>query len=146
MVRDYIRKVIFNDAIKPGDVMCGRTGFEYWDSLSHEDRKEARRNYMAAWELMTPEERGKFIADFQAVIREKQRENGGRLMNASSYDVLREMMNVDLPKATEEAAAEVERYGYLELAQHLRRQKVGVENIKINIVDDNGKVVEEMIL
>jgi hypothetical protein len=145
-MKDYIRKVIYSDVLKPGDVMNGRTGFDYWDSLSHEDRKEARRNYMTAWKSMSPQERGKFIDEFQAMIRAKQRENGGRLMNASSYDVVREMMNVDEPKSREEAAAEAERYGYLELAQHLRRQKIGVENIKINIVDDKGNVVDEMIL
>jgi hypothetical protein len=145
-MKDYIRKVIFNDAIKPGDVIRGRTGFEYWDSLTQEERKEARRQYMAEWKSMSPQERGKFIDKFQAMIRAKQRENGGRLMNASSYDVLREIMNVDVPKSTEEAAAEAERYGYLELAQAMRRQKIGVENIKINIVDDNGNIVDEMIL
>jgi hypothetical protein len=145
-MKDYIRKVIYNDVLKPGDVMNGRTGFEYWDRLTDKERNEARQKYLAEWKSMSPQERGKLIDEFQAMIRAKQRENGGRLMNASSYDVLREIMNVDVPKSTEEAAAEAERYGYLELAQAIRRQKIGVENIKINIVDDNGNVVDEMIL
>ncbi|MGH9955144.1 MAG: hypothetical protein ACREAS_07060 [Nitrososphaera sp.] len=145
-MKDYIRKVIYSDVLKQGDVMRGKTGFHYWDNLSQEERNEARRKYMAEWKSMSPQERGKFIDEFQASIRAKQRADGGRLINASSYDVVREMMNVDEPKSREEAAVEAERYGYLELAQHLRRQKIGVENIKINIIDDNGNIVDEMIL
>jgi hypothetical protein len=145
-MKDYIRKVIYSDVLKPGDVMNGRTGFEYLDNLTKEERKEVKRKYMAEWKSMSPQERGKFIDEFQAMIRAKQRADGGRLMNASSYDVLREILNVDEPKSREGAAVEAERYGYLELANHIRRQKIGVENIKINIVDGKGNVVDEMIL
>jgi hypothetical protein len=46
-MKDYIRKVIYSDAIKPGDVMNGKTGFEYWDRLTDKERKEVRQKYLA---------------------------------------------------------------------------------------------------
>jgi ribosomal protein L15 len=145
-VKDYIRKTIFNDTIKPGDVMRGKTGFEFWDNLTDEERKQVRQQYLAELETMSPQEKAKMVDDLQTAIREKQRENGGKLMKASSYDVLREMMNVDLQKDREAAAQEVEKYGYLELGQHIRRYKVGYETININIVDKAGNVVDKIIL
>jgi hypothetical protein len=53
------------------------------------------------------------------------------------------MINVDAVKAKEEAIAEAEKLGRFDIAQDLRRRKLGVDtfHITINNVDDEGETV-----
>jgi len=53
------------------------------------------------------------------------------LRNASSYDVVKEMINVDIPKVKEEIIAAQERLGNLDIVQDLRRRKLGVDTFDI---------------
>ena len=46
------------------------------------------------------------MAVYYEMIRKKKQENNGRLMNTSDIDVVREIVNNDMPKAKEEAIEE----------------------------------------
>jgi hypothetical protein len=58
---------------------------------------------------MTLEQQASFIADFEAEIRKKRREDNGKLKGVDSYDVIREIVNVDAPKAIEEFLSDLDR-------------------------------------
>jgi hypothetical protein len=56
----------------------------------------------ASWQSMTPKERANVIFEFEAEIRKKRRADNGKLKGVDNYDVIREMVNVDVPKMIEE--------------------------------------------
>jgi hypothetical protein len=127
-MKDYIREVIYNNAFTPDDALNGKTGFVYWDSLEQKERAKLMVEYRKKMESMTPQEQAKLIDEFQAEIRKKQRSsaadddnnNSGRLRNASSYDVIREILNVDMPKAIEEFKKDLDRHHEFELLAKLQ--------------------------
>jgi hypothetical protein len=120
-MKDYIREVIYNNAFTPDDALNGKTGFVYWDSLEQKERDKLVAQCRRERESMTPQEQAKLIDEFQAEIRKKQRSaDNGRLRNASSYDIIREIVNVDMPKAIEEFKKDLDRHHEFELLAKLQ--------------------------
>jgi hypothetical protein len=128
MMKDYIWEIIYNNAFTPDDVLNGKTGFVYLDSLEQKERAKLMAKYRKKMESMTPQEQAKLIDEFQAQIRKKQRSNaddnnnnGGRLLrNASSYDIIREIVNFDMPKAIEEFKRDLDKHHEFELLAKLQ--------------------------
>jgi hypothetical protein len=114
-----------------------KTGLKYLDEFSKEERKQAFKNMREYWSTLTPEQQTQHFDTYYTVIREKKKENDGRLMNASDFDVMREVINVDLPKVRENAILEAEKNGRLDIAQDLRERRIGLDTFAINIVEED---------
>jgi hypothetical protein len=58
--------------------------------------------------------------------------------SVSDAEVIREILNVDLPKAKEEAIEEADRKNNLLLAEDLHRRRIGVDTFEIRLYDESG--------
>ncbi|MDQ3968438.1 MAG: hypothetical protein M3275_08600 [Thermoproteota archaeon] len=82
------------------------------------------------------------MAAYYKTIREKKRADGGRLMNVPDIDVIREILNVDMPKQKQAATEEAERNGRPDIANDLRQKRLGVDVLEIKLYDqDTGKEI-----
>ncbi len=76
------------------------------------------------------------------IIEKKKRADGGRLMNVPDIDVIREILNVDMPKQKQAAIEEAERNGRPDTAEDLRHKRLGVDLLEIRLFDeDTGKEI-----
>ena len=76
------------------------------------------------------------------IIEKKKRQGGGRLMNVPDIDVVREILNVDMPKQKQAAIEEAERNGRPDIAEDLRHKRLGVDVLEIKLYDqDMGKEI-----
>jgi hypothetical protein len=77
------------------------------------------------------------------IIEKKKRQgSGGRLMNVPDIDVVREILNVDMPKQKQAAIEEAERNGRPDIAEDLRHKRLGVDLIEIRLFDEStGKEI-----
>ena len=76
------------------------------------------------------------------IIEKKKRQGGGRLMNVPDIDVVREILNVDMPKQKQAAIEEAERNGRPDIAEDLRHKRLGVDVLEIKLYDqDTGKEI-----
>ena len=117
-----------------------KTGLTYLDELSKEERKQAFKNVREYWSSLTPEERTHSLDVYYTLIRENKKANCWRLMNVSDFDIMREIINVDLPKVKEETIKELEQHGRFDIAQDLRERRIGVDTFAIKfIVDDDNE-------
>jgi hypothetical protein len=94
------------------------------------------------WNSLTVEQRTEHLAEYYKAIREKKRADGGRLMNVPDIDVVREILNVDMPKQKQAAIEEAERNGRPDIAEDLRHKRLGVDLIEIRLFDEStGKEI-----
>jgi hypothetical protein len=79
------------------------------------------------------------MATYYEAIREKMKEKGGLI---TQEEAIREIINIDAPQAKEEAIEEAERNGRLDIANDLRRKRIGVDVLKIKLYDeDTGREI-----
>ena len=111
-----------------------KTGFDYLDNLSSDsERAEAFKNIREHWNSLTQEERVKALDTYYTLIREKMREKGGLI---TEQDAAREILNIDLPRAQQEAIEEAEKNGRYDLANELKRRRIGVDTFAIVLIDE----------
>jgi hypothetical protein len=75
-----------------------KTGINYLYELSPQERTQVFKQAKEHWNSLTVEQRTEHLAKYYKAIREKKRADGGRLMNVPDIDVVREILNVDMPK------------------------------------------------
>ena len=61
------------------------------------------------------------------------REKGGLI---TEQDAAKEILNVDLPRAQQEAIEEAEKNGRYDLANELKRRRIGVDTFAIVLIDE----------
>jgi hypothetical protein len=138
-MREYIKEHIYNNKINADDIREGRTGFKYWDSLDQEKRSQLMQESHASWQSMTPKERAKVIFKFEAEIRKKRRADNGKLKGVDNYDVIREIVNVDISKMIEEELlSDLDRRNELELLAKLKGKTITDTIVSMNAI------IEEM--
>jgi hypothetical protein len=87
----------------------GNTGFDDVDKLSPEERIKLAKHAWEHWyTILSPEQRVQQLDNYYAMIREKKRADGGKLMNVSDMDVAREIFNKDLPNQLDHMVQELE--------------------------------------
>jgi hypothetical protein len=59
---------------------------------------------------MTTDQRTELLDVYYSAIREKKLEDPDRFMNMSEYNIMREILNVDMPRALQEAIEEGDRH------------------------------------
>ncbi|MDQ4066473.1 MAG: hypothetical protein M3114_02665 [Thermoproteota archaeon] len=119
-----------------------KTGINYLDELSPQERTQVFKQAKEHWNSLTAEQRTEHLAEYYKTIREKKRADGGRLMNVPDIDVVREILNVDMPKQKQAAIEEAERNGRPDIAEDLRRKRLGVDVLEIKLYDqDTGKEI-----
>jgi hypothetical protein len=114
-----------------------KTGFNYFDDLTEEEQKLALKRHRQFWDSLTVEQRTKCFDTYYRMIREKRLEDPGRFMNMTDEDISREIVNIDLPKARRAAIEEAERNGRFDIAEDLRRRRVGVDTFAIHLFDES---------
>jgi hypothetical protein len=119
-----------------------KTGINYLDELSPQERAQVFMQAKEHWNSLTVEQRTEHLAKYYKTIREKKRADGGRLMNVPDIDVVREILNVDMPKQKQAAIEEAERNGRPDIAEDLRHKRLGVDVLEIKLYDqDTGKEI-----
>jgi hypothetical protein len=119
-----------------------KTGINYLDELSPQERTQVFKQAKEHWNSLTVEQRTEHLAEYYKAIREKKRADGGRLMNVPDIDVVREILNVDMPKQKQAAIEEAERNGRPDIAEDLRHKRLGVDLIEIRLFDEStGKEI-----
>jgi hypothetical protein len=119
-----------------------KTGVNYIDELSPQERAQVFKQAKEHWNSLTVEQRTEHLAKYYKAIREKKRADGGRLMNVPDIDVVREILNVDMPKQKQAAIEEAERNGRPDIAEDLRHKRLGVDVLEIKLYDqDTGKEI-----
>jgi hypothetical protein len=94
------------------------------------------------WNSLTMEQRTEHLAKYYKTIREKKRADGGRLMNVPDIDIVREILNVDMPKQKQAAIEEAERNGRPDITEDLRHKRLSVDVLEIKLYDqDTGKEI-----
>lgn len=67
---EYVKSNIYNNRISARDVVEGRTGFNYLDSLDPKTRSRLSQENRMILESMTLDQQARLVADFEAIIRE----------------------------------------------------------------------------
>ena len=119
-----------------------KTGINYLDGVSPQERAQVFNQAKEHWNSLTVGQRTEHLAKYYKTIREKKRADGGRLMNVPDIDVVRKILNVDMPKQKQAAIEEAEGNGRPDIAEDLRHKRLGVDLIEIRLFDeDTGKEI-----
>jgi Salt tolerance down-regulator len=111
-----------------------KTGFDYIDNLSKEDRIKAFNNVREHWLSLTPEERTQYLDDYYTAIREKMKSKSGLITHD---EAIKEIINVDFPKIKEEAIKEAEQNGRFDIAEDLKRkERFGIDYLATNLISE----------
>lgn len=141
---EYVKEYIYNNRITAKDVREGRTGFNYLDSLDPEKREQLSQENRKIWESMTPDRQARLIADFEAILRQKRRMDGGKLKGLDNYDVIREIVNVDGPRALDYIMSYLDQHNQLDLLQELKSKETFVETALAALrMMQEGKIIME---
>jgi hypothetical protein len=116
-----------------------QTGFNYLDELSPEERSTVIKQTREYWNSLTVEQRTAHLATYYEAIRNKIKEKSGLI---TQEEAIKEIINVDIPLAKEEAIEELTRNGRLDVAHDLRRRRLGIDTLEIFLFDqDTGEPI-----
>ena len=91
---------------------------------------------------MSPDQQANLIADFESILREKRRADDGKLKTLDNYDVIREIVNVDAPRAVADTMSYLDRHNKLELLAELKSKETFVETaIAALSMMEEGKII-----
>lgn len=114
-----------------------KTGIDYLDRMSPEERKTAFRNLKIFHASKTPEERAATIAAVQEDIRKKRRENPLLTANMSDKDIARAHINsIDFEWMKQKLIELAERTGNYQMAADLKRRKLLVDTFEIKLKNE----------
>jgi L-rhamnose mutarotase len=101
--------------------MKKKTGFDYIDNLTDEERADYFQTHRTIWNYMPTEKRAEIMTTYYELIRKKRKENP-LLMHSgvSDTEIMREILNVDMPQQLEKTIDESVKNGYFESSEYLR--------------------------
>jgi gentisate 1,2-dioxygenase len=114
-----------------------KTGFDYIDNLSKEERIQVFKNSREHWLSLTPEERTQSLDIFYTMIREKMKSKGGLI---TSDEAIKEIINIDMPLVKEKAIKEAEENGRFDIAEDLCQRKIGIDTFGIDLVFEDEEM------
>ena len=125
-----------------------KTGINVIDNLSDEEYFAAVRDAKKRYAAMTPEERVRQMGSIYEIHRQKLIEHGGMI---SQQQALEEFLNKDFPEQVESMAKEMESAAvehndkrYLEIANHLRTTRWGIDQLdfEVNLIPEDDDTTQ----
>jgi hypothetical protein len=114
-----------------------KTGLDFFDNLSDEDRELALKNMEIYRASLTQEERTKQFESLYRNIREIRKEYPEQSASMSDKDIMRAIANgVDLEKEKMKMVEIFERNGFHAEANYLKGKRLMIDCFKIDIRDD----------
>jgi hypothetical protein len=117
------------------------TGFNYLDDLSDEQLADYLQRFEQHWNSLSPARRKEHFEAYYEAIKGK-RKSDPKFMNMSQEDIMREILNVDMPRQHQLAIEEAEREGRHRDAELLRSKRPGIDYFTLEIHGREGIVLE----
>lgn len=89
-------------------ILEGKTGFDYIDKMTAEERAEYIQEHTKYWQSLTMQERTQHWAAYYEMLSEKRRADTWKLMNVPDIEVRREFFNKDVPTVLETMVKDLE--------------------------------------
>ena len=138
---EYVKSNIYNNRISAKDIREGRTGFNHLDSLDPKTRSRLSQENRKIWESMNSDQQARFILDFEALIRKRQRSDS-RLKGLDSYDIIRHIANVDGPRALDYIMSYLDEHNKLEELAELQSKETFAERAAAAFkMMEEGKII-----
>ncbi len=111
-----------------------KTGIDFLDNLSTEERKLALSSAKRHWQSLTPQQKAEHLTSIYDIVRQKIREHHGMMSHA---DAMKEYLNVDVPQNIESAARGLEEAGYYDIASEINQRRLGIDSFVFDIIEDD---------